>query len=61
MAALNAALNLLIERDLPVTDSWISDAELLANPQLVKTMSVSPPMGQGANPAGADRAGRGAD
>ena len=45
--ALNAALNLLIERDLPVTDTWISDAELLANPGLVKTMSVSPPMGQG--------------
>lgn len=45
--ALNAALNLLIERDLPVTDTWISDAELLANPQLVKTMSVSPPVGQG--------------
>ncbi|MEO5614858.1 MAG: alanyl-tRNA editing protein [Cypionkella sp.] len=47
VAALNTALNLLIERDLPVTDSWISDAELLANPQLVKTMSVSPPIGQG--------------
>ena len=47
IAALNTALNLLIERDLPVTDSFITDAELLANPQLVKTMSVSPPMGQG--------------
>jgi misacylated tRNA(Ala) deacylase len=48
IAALNAALNLLIARDLPVTDSYISEAELLANPGLVKTMSVSPPMGQGA-------------
>lgn len=47
VAALNAALNLLIERDLPVTDTWISDAELLANPGLVKTMSVRPPLGQG--------------
>ncbi|GLS88362.1 Ala-tRNA(Pro) hydrolase [Cypionkella aquatica] len=47
VAALNIALNLLIERDLPVTDTWISDDELLANPGLVKTMSVSPPMGQG--------------
>ncbi|MDB5665710.1 alanyl-tRNA editing protein [Cypionkella sp.] len=47
VAALNEALNLLIERDLPVTDSFITDAELLANPGLVKTMSVSPPMGQG--------------
>lgn len=47
IAALNAALNLMIERDLAITDSWISDAELLANPGLVKTMSVMPPMGQG--------------
>jgi misacylated tRNA(Ala) deacylase len=30
-----------------VTDEWITDAELLANPGLVKTMSVMPPMGQG--------------
>ena len=47
IAALNRALNLMIERDLPVTDSWITDAELSANPGLVKTMSVHPPMGQG--------------
>ena len=47
IAALTRAINLMIERDLPVTDSWISDAELLANPGLVKTMSVHPPMGQG--------------
>jgi misacylated tRNA(Ala) deacylase len=40
-------LNALIGLDLPVTDSWITDAELLANPGLVKTMSVQPPMGQG--------------
>lgn len=46
VVALNKALNLLIERDLPVTETWISDAELLANPGLVKTMSVMPPMGQ---------------
>ncbi len=45
--ALNAALAALIARDLAVTDSWISDEELLANPGLVKTMSVMPPMGQG--------------
>jgi misacylated tRNA(Ala) deacylase len=42
-----AALNALIDRDLRVTDEWITDAELLANPGLVKTMSVQPPMGQG--------------
>lgn len=40
-------LNALIGLDLPVTDSWITDAEMLANPGLVKTMSVHPPMGQG--------------
>ena len=45
--ALEAALNALISRDLAVTDEWITDAELLAKPGLVKTMSVMPPMGQG--------------
>jgi misacylated tRNA(Ala) deacylase len=45
--ALNAALAALIARDLVVTESWITDEELLANPGLVKTMSVRPPMGQG--------------
>ena len=30
-----------------MTDEWITDEALLANPGLVKTMSVMPPMGQG--------------
>jgi misacylated tRNA(Ala) deacylase len=47
LAALEEALNTLIERDLTVTDTWITDDELLANPGLVKTMSVRPPTGQG--------------
>lgn len=47
MAALEEELNGLIARDLTVSDRWISDEELLANPGLVKTMSVRPPMGQG--------------
>ena len=47
VAALEEALNSLIERDLTVSDQWISDDELLANPGMVKTMSVRPPMGQG--------------
>jgi misacylated tRNA(Ala) deacylase len=47
VAALEAALNLLIARDLPVTEDWITDADLDANPGLVKTMSVRPPTGQG--------------
>ncbi|MCA0921507.1 alanyl-tRNA editing protein [Pseudooceanicola nanhaiensis] len=46
-AALETALNELIARDLPVTEHWITDAELDANPDLVKTMSVSPPRGSG--------------
>ncbi len=47
IAALDAALNALIDRDLAVTDTWITDAELAANPGLIKTMSVAPPTGQG--------------
>lgn len=45
--ALEAALNALIARDLAVTTDWITDDELAANPGLVKTMSVKPPMGAG--------------
>ncbi len=47
VAALEAALNALIARDLKVGEVWITDAELAANPGLVKTMSVRPPAGQG--------------
>lgn len=45
--ALEAALNALIARDFAVTTDWITDDELAANPGLVKTMSVKPPMGAG--------------
>lgn len=45
--ALEAALQALIDRDLPVSEDWITDAELAANPGLVKTMAVQPPSGQG--------------
>ncbi len=37
----------MIAADAVVTSRWISDEELLANPSLVKTMSVKPPMGTG--------------
>jgi len=47
VAALEEALNSLIARDLTVSDDWITDEDLLANPGLVKTMSVRPPLGQG--------------
>ncbi len=33
--------------DYPVTSEWITDAELEANPGLIKSMNVKPPMGQG--------------
>ena len=45
--ALGAALNALISRNLEVTESWITEEELDANPGLVKTMSVQPPRGAG--------------
>ena len=36
-----------IETHSAVTEEWITDEELLAKPDLVKTMSVKPPMGSG--------------
>ena len=46
-AELSARLGELVARDAPVTHSWITDAELDADPGLVKTMSVQPPRGSG--------------
>jgi misacylated tRNA(Ala) deacylase len=40
-------INKLIALDRPVTPQWITDQELAARPELVKTMSVRPPMGAG--------------
>lgn len=40
-------LNRLIEEARLVEARWITDAELEAEPDLVKTMAVKPPMGQG--------------
>ena len=44
---LTAEINALVVADHPVTERWITDAELEANPGLVRTMSVKPPMGSG--------------
>jgi misacylated tRNA(Ala) deacylase len=44
---LTEALNGLIEADTPTSLEWISDDELAAQPELVKTMSVQPPTGAG--------------
>lgn len=40
---ITTALNELVERDIPMTSRYITDAELDAQPELVRTMSVQPP------------------
>lgn len=40
-------INRLIAENHPVTPQWITDEELNAKPELVRTMSVKPPMGGG--------------
>jgi len=40
-------INRLLAVDLPVVPQWITDDELAARPELVKTMSVRPPSGAG--------------
>ncbi|WEK49094.1 MAG: alanyl-tRNA editing protein [Candidatus Kaistia colombiensis] len=45
--AIEEKLNALVAADHAVSTEWITDEELLANPGLVKTMSVMPPMGSG--------------
>ena len=44
---IEAELNRLIAEDHAVSSRWIADEELSARPELVRTMSVKPPMGQG--------------
>lgn len=46
-AEVELKLNEFIMLDAPVTQRWITDEELAANPALVKTMSVKPPTGTG--------------
>lgn len=46
-AELEDTLNRLIACDFRVTEEWISEGELDANPGLVKTMTVKPPRGAG--------------
>ena len=45
--SLSEQLNALVASDYPVTARWISDAELQAQPELIRTMSVKPPSGHG--------------
>lgn len=44
---IQARLGSLIAEDHPVSERWISEEALDANPDLVKTMSVKPPRGAG--------------
>jgi misacylated tRNA(Ala) deacylase len=45
--AIAEALAAMVAQDAAVTERWITEAELDANPDLVKTMSVQPPRGAG--------------
>ncbi|MCW2246540.1 misacylated tRNA(Ala) deacylase [Azospirillum fermentarium] len=45
--AIAAAINRIVAGDIAVATTWISDEELAANPELVRTMSVKPPSGSG--------------
>ncbi|MBI4923169.1 MAG: alanyl-tRNA editing protein [Devosia nanyangense] len=47
LGELEARLNAMVAGNHAVTDEWISDDEMAANPGLIKTMKVKPPMGQG--------------
>jgi misacylated tRNA(Ala) deacylase len=40
-------INRLVAEDHEVKTRWITDAEMAAQPELVRTMSVKPPMGTG--------------
>ncbi len=46
--ALQELLTDLVDRDLLVTEDWITETDLERQPELVKTMSVAPPRGAGA-------------
>jgi misacylated tRNA(Ala) deacylase len=46
-AEVQEKLSALIKQDAPVSFRWITDAELDAQPELVKTLSVQPPRGAG--------------
>ncbi|MDP9127947.1 MAG: alanyl-tRNA editing protein [Pseudomonadota bacterium] len=47
---ITAQLNRLVAEDHMVSELWITDEELAAKPDLVRTMSVKPPAGQGQVP-----------
>ncbi len=47
LPALEARLNAMIDADHAITAEWITDREMAEQADLIKTMKVKPPMGQG--------------
>ena len=47
LGVLEERLNAMVSEAHVVSQEWITDAEMAANPDLIKTMNVKPPMGQG--------------
>jgi misacylated tRNA(Ala) deacylase len=47
LAELERKLNAMVSGNHTVSTEWITDEEMAANPGLIKTMKVKPPMGQG--------------
>jgi len=45
--AIATEINQRIDENVPVTSSWISEEEMAANMDMIRTMSVKPPSGQG--------------
>lgn len=45
--SLTEQLNALVAAAHPISSRWIADDELAANPEMIRTMSVKPPMGTG--------------
>jgi misacylated tRNA(Ala) deacylase len=45
--AIEARLNALAAGNHPISEEWITDEQMAAQPDLIKTMNVKPPMGQG--------------
>ena len=44
---IESRINAMVSASIPTRPHWITDAELDARPELVKTMSVAPPRGEG--------------
>jgi misacylated tRNA(Ala) deacylase len=47
VAGLEARLNGYVAAGLPIGAEWVSEEDLAARPEMVKTMKVKPPVGQG--------------